>query len=93
MVLPLAMVPTLPAPLHLVIDGVAVPPLWPQKLQGVLALLVLRHPRSLQRPWLAQTLWPDSDPDRALFNLPAEPHAAAQGAGLGGPAACLNLES
>jgi len=56
-------------PLHLVINGVAVAPLRPHKLEGLLALLVLRHPRPLQRSWLAQTLWPDSDPDHALFNL------------------------
>lgn len=35
----------------------------------LLALLTLRHPRPSGREWLAGTLWPNSEPSRALSNL------------------------
>jgi DNA-binding SARP family transcriptional activator len=32
-------------------------------------LLILRHPREVEREWLASTLWPDSAQSQALYNL------------------------
>lgn len=37
--------------------------------EWLLALLVLRHGRAVDRSWLAGTLWPDSEESRALTNL------------------------
>ncbi len=56
-------------PLEVCLEGVPIPPLRPRKLQWLIALLLLRHPRPLERTWLAATLWPDSDPEHALFSL------------------------
>src|SRR5579871_594927 len=41
----------------------------PRKTEWLLALLVLRHNREIERDWLASTLWPDSEDDKALDNL------------------------
>src|SRR5206468_8361302 len=38
-------------------------------VEWLLALLVLRHGRAVDRSWLAGTLWPDSDESQALHNL------------------------
>src|SRR5438876_11384419 len=38
-------------------------------VEWLLALLVLRHGRPVLRSWLAGTLWPASDGERALSNL------------------------
>ena len=46
-----------------------IPPLRSRKVQWLLALLVLRHDQALDRAWLAGTLWPESAPDQALYNL------------------------
>src|SRR5579859_4591168 len=35
----------------------------------LLALLVLRHPHPIEREWLAETLWPLSEPERGRFYL------------------------
>ncbi|MCW3053245.1 MAG: transcriptional activator, partial [Chthonomonadales bacterium] len=51
------------------IDGVPIPPLRTRKVQWLLALLVLRHGQALDRAWLAGTLWPESAPSQALYNL------------------------
>ena len=51
------------------IDGVPIPPLRTRKVQWLLALLLLHQDQSLDRAWLAGTLWPDSAPVSALFNL------------------------
>ena len=40
-----------------------------RKGQWLLALLILRHGREIQRGWLAGTLWPDSPEDRAYGSL------------------------
>src|SRR5215813_5630820 len=37
--------------------------------QWLLALLALRHDRDTERAWLAATLWPDSEENRALYYL------------------------
>src|SRR5579859_633601 len=41
----------------------------PRAGQYLLALLVLRHDREVERTWLAATLWPDSLEGQALYNL------------------------
>ena len=51
------------------VDGIPLPPLRTRKVQWLLALLVLRHGQALDRIWLAGTLWPDSTPSQALYNL------------------------
>ena len=51
------------------IDDVPLPPVRSRKVQWLLALLVLRHGREVERAWLAATLWPDSLESQALFNL------------------------
>jgi DNA-binding SARP family transcriptional activator len=51
------------------IDDVPIPPLRSRKVQWLLALLVLRQGQSLDRAWLAGTLWPESGPEQALYNL------------------------
>src|SRR5262249_6012324 len=38
-----------------------------RKEQWLLALLILRHGREVERDWLAGTLWPDSERSRALL--------------------------
>src|SRR5262249_8609483 len=38
-----------------------------RKEQWLLALLTLRGDRELERDWIAQTLWPESDQGRALL--------------------------
>lgn len=45
------------------------PALRTRKGAWLLALLVLHHPRPIERSWLAATLWPDSDDREALRNL------------------------
>jgi len=51
------------------LDGVPIPPLRTRKVQWLLALLLLHHDQALDRVWLAGTLWPESAPGSALFNL------------------------
>ena len=51
------------------VDGVPLPRLRSRKGLWLLALLALRPGRSVSREWLAQTLWPDSEPSQAFYNL------------------------
>ena len=51
------------------IDGKPLPHLRSRKVQWLLALLILRHEQAMDRAWLAGTLWPDSAPSQALYNL------------------------
>jgi len=50
-------------------DGQPLPPTRTRKEQWLLALLLLRHPRQVERSWLAATLWPDSADSQARENL------------------------
>src|SRR5205807_2803793 len=43
-------------------------PFYPLSLHDALPIS-LRHPRPVEREWLAGTLWPDSDQSRCLGNL------------------------
>ena len=56
-------------PLSVRVQGNILPPLHSRKGAWLLALLVLKHQRPLDRTWLAATLWPDSDHDKSLRNL------------------------
>jgi DNA-binding SARP family transcriptional activator len=56
-------------PLRVLIGGEPLPRLRTRSIEWLLALLVLRHGRAVDRSWLAGTLWPDSDESQALHNL------------------------
>src|SRR5260221_3891324 len=49
--------------------GHPLPRLRSRKGQWLLALLLMRSGREVERDWLAATLWPDSPEDLALANL------------------------
>lgn len=51
------------------VSGQPLPPLRTRKGFWLLCLLVLHANRSLERGWLAETLWPDTLPENALANL------------------------
>jgi DNA-binding SARP family transcriptional activator len=51
------------------VHGRNLPPLPSRKGAYLLALLALRHDREVERTYLAGLLWPDSEQDKALFNL------------------------
>jgi predicted ATPase/DNA-binding SARP family transcriptional activator len=45
------------------------PHLRTRKGQHLLSMLALRMGREVQREWLVDNLWPDSDPDKGFYNL------------------------
>ncbi len=51
------------------IDGCPLPAVRSQKVKWLLALLTLQHGREVRRSWLAERLWPEADPDKALNSL------------------------
>src|SRR5262245_20125458 len=61
--------PRLFGPLRVLLDGEPVPRLRTRSVEWLLALLVLRHGRAVDRSWLAGTFWPESDESAALHNL------------------------
>src|SRR5262249_49244244 len=56
-------------PPQVLVDGEPLPRVRARSIEWLLALLVLRHGRAVDRAWLAGTLWPESDEDQALHNL------------------------
>lgn len=56
-------------PLRVLVQGEPMPRVPTRAVEWLLALLVLRHGRTVDRAWLAGTLWPDSEESRALSNL------------------------
>src|SRR5579871_5055398 len=56
-------------PLRVHIHGEPMSRVRTRSVEWLLALLVLRHGRSVDRSWLAGTLWPDSEESQALHNL------------------------
>src|SRR5437867_11991544 len=56
-------------PLRVAIHGEPMPHVRSRSIEWLLALLALRHGRSVERSWLAGTLWPDTEESRALANL------------------------
>jgi predicted ATPase/DNA-binding SARP family transcriptional activator/Tfp pilus assembly protein PilF len=51
------------------VHGQSAPRFRSQAGQWLLALLILRRKREIDRSWLATTLWPDSAEEQALYNL------------------------
>src|SRR5262249_35901799 len=51
------------------LQGTLIPPLRSRKARWLLALLVLRRGRPVERDWLAGLLWPESSQSRALYSL------------------------
>jgi predicted ATPase/DNA-binding SARP family transcriptional activator len=60
---------TLFGPMQVRVQDQPLPPLRSRKALSLLALLALRHGRPVGRAWLAETLWPDTDRDRAGASL------------------------
>ncbi|MCW3054423.1 MAG: hypothetical protein JWN14_3593 [Chthonomonadales bacterium] len=56
-------------PMQVRIHNRPIPHLKSRKILWLLALLVLRRDRPVERRWLAGTLWPDIEESRALSNL------------------------
>ena len=56
-------------PFTVQVHGTPLPALHSRKGSWLLALLVLKHAQSLDRNYLAATLWPDSDHSESLKNL------------------------
>lgn len=56
-------------PFEVRIDGRPMPQVRSRKERWLLALLVLRHAREVERDWLAETLWPDSRIDQSRAYL------------------------
>jgi non-specific serine/threonine protein kinase len=55
--------------MQVLVHGQPLPRLRSRQSLWLLALLTLRHPRPVEREWLAGTLWPDSDQSRCFRNL------------------------
>jgi predicted ATPase/DNA-binding SARP family transcriptional activator len=66
---PAALTITLFGPMQVLVEGHPLPRLRSRKALSLLALLTLRHGRSVEREWLAGMLWPDSDQDQAAASL------------------------
>src|SRR5579859_4368502 len=56
-------------PMHVLVNGEPMPRVRLRATEWLLALLVLRNDRVVNRSWLAGTLWPDSEQSQALQNL------------------------
>lgn len=56
-------------PLRVLVVGEPLPPVRTRSVEWLLALLVLRQGRAVDRSWLAGTLWPESEESKALHNL------------------------
>src|SRR5579862_8633696 len=56
-------------PFCVFLKGEPMPRVRTRSVEWLLALLVLRSPRSVSRSWLAGTLWPGSEETQALQNL------------------------
>ena len=54
---------------EVLVEGQPLPRLRSRAEEWLLALLVLRSDRETSRAWLAETVWPDATPERALFYL------------------------
>jgi predicted ATPase/DNA-binding SARP family transcriptional activator len=56
-------------PFTVLVDGQPLPRLRTRSVEWLLALLILRHGRAVERDWLAGTFWPESTETAALKNL------------------------
>src|SRR5438093_9945493 len=66
---PLSLAIHLFGPLRVIVRGAPLPRLRTRSVEWLLALLVLRQGRAVDRSWLAGTLWPESEERKALNNL------------------------
>lgn len=64
------------------IDGTPIGRLRSETCRSLLALLLLRHDREVRRSWLAETLWPDSEREKALANLRLNLHDLRRALGV-----------
>src|SRR5579871_3937847 len=55
--------------MRVLVQGEPLPRVRTRSVEWLLALLVLRHGRAVERSWLAGTLWLDSEESQALRNL------------------------
>ncbi len=58
-------------PMRVLVEGAELPPLRSRKALWLLAVLVLRQGRRVERDWLASLLWPDAEHTKAFANLRA----------------------
>lgn len=56
-------------PMRVLVHGEPIPRVRTRSIEWLLALLTLRHGRTVDRTWLAETLWPDSQERQAHHNL------------------------
>ena len=56
-------------PMQLIVNGEEIPTPSRRKVFWLLALLILREGREIDRDWLASTLWPESDETQSKANL------------------------
>src|SRR5687768_7509365 len=73
------------------VQGQPLGPLESRRGWWVLALLALRAGRPVEREWLAGTVWPESPPAQALYNLRS--NLSRLRAALGGEAERLSTPS
>ena len=66
---PLPLTLRLFGPLRILVHGKPLPRLRTRSLEWLLAMLVLRHGRAVDRAWLSGTLWTESEAGQALKNL------------------------
>jgi predicted ATPase/DNA-binding SARP family transcriptional activator len=55
--------------MHVLVHGAQMPRVRTRSVEWLLALLALRHGRTVSRTWLAGTIWPESMESQALANL------------------------
>ena len=60
---------TLFGPMQASVEGRPLPHLRSRKSLWLLALLILRQSRPVEREWMAGTLWPDADTEQSLTSL------------------------
>ena len=82
---------TLFGPMRVQVDGQPLPHLRNHKTLWLLALLILRQGRPVEREWLGGMLWPDTVQDRSLGNL--RPVLSALRRALGGESERLQSPS
>jgi len=56
-------------PFRVLVHGEPLPRVRTRSVEWLLALLALRHGRTVSRSWLAGTFWPESEESQALQNL------------------------
>ena len=60
---------TFGGPVEILVDGAALRPLRSRKGEWLLALLAVQHGREVTREWIADGLWPETEPEAANRSL------------------------